>query len=315
MSSVDFVETQDRSSEELLSPLPVSAHSAGAVADAREHVKDIVFNPTPGRRLRGKRRAELVPVVLIDRSALCRAGLRHILGGTRFRINAEHDQLSQIRSDLLANRQCVVLVGLDQDVEATFARFRLLKSANPNLRIVALSNRMDPEQLVAAFDSGANGYLMHDEIAPETVLRALELVLVDGMVVPRGFTKLLGGSTQWPLTVVTPASAAPPSVPVDAPIQVATAPASSIIVEVPPELDPCFARLSDREQLILEHLTRGASNKRIARDLNIAEATVKAHIKSLLRKLRVSNRTQAAMWAIDHVRRDEPKPEQPALEP
>jgi two-component system nitrate/nitrite response regulator NarL len=62
-------------------------------------------------------------------------------------------------------------------------------------------------------------------------------------------------------------------------------------------------------------LTRGASNKRIARDLNIAEATVKAHIKSVLRKLRVNNRTQAALWAINHTTRAEPDPTQSAAEP
>ena len=42
---------------------------------------------------------------------------------------------------------------------------------------------------------------------------------------------------------------------------------------------------------------RGASNKHIARELQIAEATVKVHVKSVLRKIRVKNRTQAAMWA------------------
>jgi DNA-binding NarL/FixJ family response regulator len=57
-------------------------------------------------------------------------------------------------------------------------------------------------------------------------------------------------------------------------------------------------RLSNREQTILKQLTQGASNKQIARELNIAEATVKVHVKSLLRKIHVSNRTQAAMWAI-----------------
>jgi two-component system nitrate/nitrite response regulator NarL len=62
-----------------------------------------------------------------------------------------------------------------------------------------------------------------------------------------------------------------------------------------------FGRLSDREHVILMHLTEGASNKHIARELNIAEATVKVHVKSLLRKIRVNNRTQAAMWAINHV--------------
>jgi hypothetical protein len=46
------------------------------------------------------------------------------------------------------------------------------------------------------------------------------------------------------------------------------------------------------------HLTQGASNKHIARELNIAEATVKVHVKGLLGKIGVKNRTQAAVWAM-----------------
>ena len=56
--------------------------------------------------------------------------------------------------------------------------------------------------------------------------------------------------------------------------------------------------LSDRERTILTHLMEGASNKHIARELNIAEATVKVHVKNLLGKIRVKNRTQAAMWGM-----------------
>ena len=57
---------------------------------------------------------------------------------------------------------------------------------------------------------------------------------------------------------------------------------------------------SDREWEILRCLSSGKPNKAIARELNIAETTVKVHIKSLLRKLSVSNRTQAAIWALNH---------------
>ena len=60
-------------------------------------------------------------------------------------------------------------------------------------------------------------------------------------------------------------------------------------------------RLSGREKIILQQVMQGSSNKQIARELNIAEATVKVHIKSVLRKIRVSNRTQAAMWAIKNL--------------
>jgi DNA-binding CsgD family transcriptional regulator len=58
------------------------------------------------------------------------------------------------------------------------------------------------------------------------------------------------------------------------------------------------ARLSPREKEILSHLVAGHSNKLIARHLNIAEATVKVHLKSVQRKIRVENRTQAAIWAL-----------------
>jgi two-component system, NarL family, nitrate/nitrite response regulator NarL len=49
---------------------------------------------------------------------------------------------------------------------------------------------------------------------------------------------------------------------------------------------------------MLSHLTAGRSNKTIARELGIAEATVKVHLKSVQRKIRVENRTQAAIWAL-----------------
>jgi two-component system, NarL family, nitrate/nitrite response regulator NarL len=58
--------------------------------------------------------------------------------------------------------------------------------------------------------------------------------------------------------------------------------------------------LSPREAQILRHLTSGDSNKAIARALAISEATVKVHLKALLRKVRVSNRTQAAVWAMNN---------------
>jgi two-component system nitrate/nitrite response regulator NarL len=60
-------------------------------------------------------------------------------------------------------------------------------------------------------------------------------------------------------------------------------------------------RLSTREAQILRHLTQGASNKLIARELGLAEATIKVHLKAILRKAKVANRTQAAMWAQQHM--------------
>jgi two-component system, NarL family, nitrate/nitrite response regulator NarL len=59
-------------------------------------------------------------------------------------------------------------------------------------------------------------------------------------------------------------------------------------------------QLSDREKCILNYLIEGESNKSIARKIEIAEATVKVHVKAILRKIRVQNRTQAAIWAMSN---------------
>ena len=58
--------------------------------------------------------------------------------------------------------------------------------------------------------------------------------------------------------------------------------------------------LSEREIQILDGLVKGYANKVIGRRCDISEATVKVHMKSILRKIRVGNRTQAAIWALEH---------------
>ena len=64
-------------------------------------------------------------------------------------------------------------------------------------------------------------------------------------------------------------------------------------------------QLSQRQRQILACLTRGESNKLIGRNCSIAEATVKVHLKAILRKIAVRNRTQAALWASAHHMLDE----------
>jgi two-component system nitrate/nitrite response regulator NarL len=68
-----------------------------------------------------------------------------------------------------------------------------------------------------------------------------------------------------------------------------------------PRGDVAYAQeFSPREMEVLRLLAQGTYNKQIAHALGIAEATVKVHVKSLLRKMRVLNRTQAAVWALNN---------------
>ena len=79
--------------------------------------------------------------------------------------------------------------------------------------------------------------------------------------------------------------------------QLASAPCSSVRLRAPLRDHPA---LSEREAQILDGLVKGHANKVIARTCDITEATVKVHMKSILRKIRVDNRTQAAIWAMEH---------------
>jgi DNA-binding NarL/FixJ family response regulator len=72
-------------------------------------------------------------------------------------------------------------------------------------------------------------------------------------------------------------------------------------------------RLSPREKEILSHLVTGHSNKLIARYLGITEATVKVHLKSVQRKIRVENRTQAAIWALANLPQPNANPAIPEI--
>jgi two-component system nitrate/nitrite response regulator NarL len=83
-----------------------------------------------------------------------------------------------------------------------------------------------------------------------------------------------------------------------------TEPAKGLQSDDPSRFGITGRSLSPRECQVLACLAQGDSNKAIARSHNLSEATVKVHLKSVLRKINVQNRTQAAIWAVQHGFRD-----------
>jgi two-component system nitrate/nitrite response regulator NarL len=238
------------------------------------------------RSLDGSRR---VSIVVIDKSALFRAGLKHILAGTRFRVMADYPTLGDLPNNAINGKLCVLLIGLDSEgATAVFPQLSSLALPEQNrLRVILLTEVLRVNEVIAAIEAGADGYLVKAEISPETLLKSLELVLEGNITITQGLTKLLRSGVQ-----------------LDGIPAVNCRESVSSNGYALPDSDVAqtddFRRLSIRERTILSHLMQGASNKEIARTLNIAEATVKVHVKSLLRKIRVANRTQAAIWAMDH---------------
>jgi len=141
---------------------------------------------------------------------------------------------------------------------------RALREADLAARILILTVSDAADDLVAAIRAGADGYLLKD-MEPEALLAHIVEALHGRIVISESLNGLLARSLR------DEAQAAERS----------------------------LAPLTERERDILGCLASGLSNKLIARDLHIAESTVKVHIKNLLKKLKFRSRLEAAVWAID----------------
>ena len=149
-----------------------------------------------------------------------------------------------------------------------------LREAAPAARVLMLTVSEDEQDLVAALRNGACGYLlktMEGDALAKAIVRAMrgESVVADEMT-----GKLVGAYRQAAATSTQAGVRGPPPSPI--------------------------AQLSPREREILRGIARGASNKTIARELGIAETTVKIHVQHVLRKLDVASRVQAAVIATEH---------------
>jgi two-component system nitrate/nitrite response regulator NarL len=226
----------------------------------------------------------------VDESALFRAGLIHILAGTRFRVIPGCPSLKDIEKSALNLQVSLALVGLNKDAQAVLSGLSSLRAKFEYLRVVTFSERFDLEELLTAVASGVDCYLLKNEISPDALLKSLDLVLLGETILPQAFIQLLRNQLNLQQEALSPG------------IYLETRleyPRAHCPVESPRTGD--IVRLSNKEQVILFHLTQGASNKHIARELKIAEATVKTHVKAVLHKISVRNRTQAAVWATYHL--------------
>ena len=210
---------------------------------------------------------DAINVFLIDANKLFREGMKRLFEGTPFNVVGEAGSLREGLTALgTGTTPDLILIdlpsGADEEVEA----MRTLREGHPSIRIVILTNDLETRRLSAALGAGAGGYLLKD-IACEALMQSLKLVMMGEKVFPTHLAELLvSGRTE----------------------------------DMGAELPTRRKGLSQREVQILRCLLNGNSNKMIANHLSITEATVKVHLKSLLRKINASNRTQAAIWALNN---------------
>lgn len=162
-----------------------------------------------------------------------------------------------------------------------------LRQASPTSRVVMLTVSEDGQDLATALRNGAQGYLlktMDGELLFEAIRRAAR---GEPVVSP----ELLGK-----LVTAFQSQGAPEPAAVAEGVQGTPAAAASV------SPSPSPSPLSPREEEVLREIAQGASNKEIARRLDIAETTVKIHVQHILRKLGLSSRVQAAVYASDRIR-------------
>ena len=208
-----------------------------------------------------------IRVLLADDQLMFRDGLRTLLSiqpGIQVVGEAKDGLEAVVKSELL--QPDVVLMDLRMPemngVEAT----RELRARQPSVRVIVLTTFDDDEDIFAAIRGGAIGYLLKD--APtNTLVEAIELASRgESFLQPSVATKVVAQLSRSP---------AP------------DAAHRSRLVDL----------LTERERTVLQHLMRGLSNKEIGRALRITEGTVKNHMTSILEKLGVQDRTQAALIA------------------
>jgi two-component system nitrate/nitrite response regulator NarL len=207
-------------------------------------------------------------LVISGEGRLFREGLKHILQGAGFSIAGEAKSLVETSALLptLAPPPNLIVCDPSPYPEAEYGAMKEILNENPDLGIIVLSRDVSQEWLDLARATGARGFLPND-ISPAALQMLLQLLLLGENIF-----------------------AGPSSLKVDNRAEAGPGRLIGQDLKVP---------LSPKEVEILLCLEDGMPNKVIARNLNIAEATVKVHLKSLLRKINVGNRTQAAIWAIN----------------
>jgi two-component system nitrate/nitrite response regulator NarL len=155
--------------------------------------------------------------------------------------------------------------------------------------MVMLTVSEDADDLAQALARGAVGYLLKTIDGDDLVEAIVRVMAGESVVSPEMTGKLVAA---YRSAIAAPAGGTDALPVTDSPPAALEAPAS-----VEPMADPGIARLSPRERDILREIARGASNKEIARTLQIAETTVKIHVQHILRKLNLTSRVQAAVFA------------------
>lgn len=226
-----------------------------------------------------------IELLVVDDHTLFRRGLVALLSQDgRFDVAGEAGDIGEALRCVEQRKPDLIL--LDNHLPGVLGvdGIATLKEAAPGVRILMLTVSENEDDLATALQAGADGYLLKTvelDSLSESIIKVLD---GESVVSPEMMTKLVAAfRSKAPLPVNGEGAV--------------TETGRSAGGSAPRQDDAALALLSAREREVLALIAHGDSNKVIARKLDIAETTVKIHVQHILRKLQLSSRVQAAVYA------------------
>lgn len=211
--------------------------------------------------------------ILVHPSRVFATGIGKMLSRTLFRIDRSLRTANSLAANLTGSADQYFFIVGGHDPARILNQVDSLRQRHVTAPIVILASNLSSEEVLDVVRAGANA-VVDENLERNELVEAFSLIAIGLSVLPRhAVVSLIKRASTPPAEEEAPKCAA----------------------------ETLDRSLSSRELSILQFLTNGASNKEIARDLKVTEATVKVHVKAVLRKIRVKNRTQAAIWATQHL--------------
>ena len=201
-------------------------------------------------------------LLIVDDHEVVRVGLKYLLEGTNLSVAAEATSAAETLVSVESSTPDVVLLDIRMQGGDGLNTLGRLKLDYPDLPIVLYSAYDNPTYIARAVALGAAGFVLKS--APrERLVEALEMAAKGESALTRAELRRVTGALATPRL--------------------------GQDIEVP---------LTQRESEVLRQMAQGLTNKEIAKMLEISYETVKEHVQHILRKIGVSDRTQAAVWAV-----------------
>ncbi|RCS59902.1 DNA-binding response regulator [Parvibium lacunae] len=210
-----------------------------------------------------------INILLIDDHALFRSGVKSLLQRyPQFTVVGEAADGAEGLKRAQQLMPDVILLDLHMPGISGLQALQMILQERPQQIILMLTVSEDADDLKQALERGAKGYLLKN-IDTDYLVRAIERAAQGEAVVDENMTTKLVAQLMQPSKVTSATTAE-------------------------------WEKLTPREMDVLQGLAMGESNKEIARRLDVAESTVKIHVQNILKKLNLSSRVQAAVYAVDH---------------